>query len=101
MSEGGDVDEEAKRELISVIDALSAEDRAFIANLREGGLYRLHHGLGTYIRNQFRQGGLPALFRWSRSQLSVVNHFDDLSGPILREIWRVLRTSSESTGSGT
>jgi hypothetical protein len=54
--------------------------------------YRLHHGLGTYLRNRYRHGGLLALFRWSRSQLAEVNHLDDLSEPILYEIWRVLRT---------
>jgi len=89
------MDTEARLELASVIDELSAEDRGFIAGISENDVIRLHHGLGTGIRNRFRAGSLPALLRWSCSQAPDPQHLDDMSWPILMEIWRTLRARAE------
>src|SRR5215471_6092949 len=53
-----------------------------------------HFGLGTWIRNQMRHGKMKSLLRWSRTQLPERHHFDDLSWPILVEVWKTLRSSS-------
>jgi hypothetical protein len=55
-----DMDHEAKTKLMSIVDRLSMEARAFIASLPEDHVMRLHLRLGTYIRNQIRRGRLPA-----------------------------------------
>lgn len=91
------MDHEAKIELKSIVDGLSTEDRAFIAGLPEDGVvFHLHFGLGTYIRNQIRQGEFPALFRWSQTQLpELIGDLDDLTEPILLEIWRLVQESSD------
>jgi hypothetical protein len=89
------VDEQAKRELTSIIDGLSAESREFIAALPEDRVGRLHFGLGVYIRNEHRQGRLTALFRWARTQISKEPmSFDSLSRPILREVWKQVKSSA-------
>jgi hypothetical protein len=87
------MDHEAKTELMSIVDGLSPEGRASIANLREDQVMRLHFGLGMYIRNQIRQGRLPALFRWSQTQVpGHMRHFDDVTFPILVEVWKLVNT---------
>ena len=83
--------EQARNELKSIIDGLSAKDREFISVLPEGDIIRLHRTLGRYIRNQFRSNELPALVRWSLAQLPEHPHFDDLSWPVLVKIWKALR----------
>ena len=86
------MDEDAHRELMSIIERLTADDRAYIAGLEESQVIRLHHGFGTYIRNQIRAGELRALFRWSRTQVPVdVRHFDDVTWPIVMEVWRTVK----------
>jgi hypothetical protein len=89
------MDHEAKTELMSVVDGLSPEARASIASLREDQVILLHFGLGGYIRNQIRQGRLPALFRWSRTQVPEhVKHLDDVTFPIHVEVWRLVNDAS-------
>ena len=89
------MDQQAKRELMSIIDGLSAESRECIATLPEDRVNRLHFGLGTYIRNEHRQGRLTALFRWARTQISKEEmSFDSLSRPILLEVWRQERSTA-------
>ena len=86
------MDQHAKQELMSIVDELSAEDRAFIASFSEDKIIRLHHGLGTYIRNANRGGRFGALFRWAETQLGTERRsFDALSWPILVEVWRALQ----------
>jgi len=88
------MDEEARTELNIIIEGLTPRDRAFIATLAENEVIRLHFGLGTWIRNQMRHGKMKALLRWSRTQVPERPHFDDLSWPILVEVWKTLRSSS-------
>lgn len=89
------MDHEAKTELMSIVDGLSLEARASIASLREDQVILLHHGLGMYIRNQIRHNRLSALFRWSRTQVPEhVKHLDDVTFPILVEVWRVVNDAS-------
>jgi hypothetical protein len=89
------LDEQAERELMSIIDGLSTEVREFIATLREDRVNRLHFGLGMYIRNQHRQGGLTTLFRWARTQISEEEiSLDSSSWPILLEVWKRARSTA-------
>ncbi|HEX3755269.1 MAG TPA: hypothetical protein VHV26_09355, partial [Rhizomicrobium sp.] len=83
----------ASRELAEIIASRTAEDRRFIVGLEQEQLIRLHHGVGTRVRNDFRGNKLPALRRWAHSQLpeSSALSFDALSYPILAEIWRALK----------
>jgi len=87
-----DLNDEARAELEAIIDRLSGASRDHIRTLEEGRVTgALRFTLGMDIRNRIRHGEIPALFRWSSAQLPEKIHFDDLSGPILKEIWRVLR----------
>jgi hypothetical protein len=80
------MDHEAKIELMPIVDGLSPEGRASISSLREDQVMRLHFGLGMYIRNQIRQGRLPALFRWSRTQVPGTSSTSTMSR--FRSLWR-------------
>ena len=89
------MDEEAKPELVSIIAGLPTDSRQYIANLAEDQVIRLHHGLGTYIRNQYRHGRFRALFRWAGTQMPAEEkHLDSLSWPILLEVWKQVSASS-------
>jgi hypothetical protein len=96
-AEESDVDDEAKAELMSIVDGLSPDARTSIAALPEERVIKLHFGLGAYIRNQIRQGGLRALYRWSRTQVPEdVKHFDSVTWPIVVEVWRAVKSSSNA-----
>jgi hypothetical protein len=89
------LDREAKDELRSIIDGLSSEDRAHIRAIPADEVIRLHHGLGTRIRNRIRHNELKALFRWSRAQVpGGLGHLDHLAWPIVEEVWNQLQRES-------
>jgi hypothetical protein len=85
------MDEEARLELMSIIDRLLPEDRRMMAELSEKDVIRLHHGLGTRIRNMIRSGELTALLSWSSAQAPGKASLDDKAWPILLEVWKTLR----------
>ena len=90
------MDVEARMQLQSVIDAIAPAARLEVAMLPRNDLIRLHHGLGTLIRNRIRAGELGALVRWSRDQTGAeARSFDDLSWPILVAVWTALRPSPD------
>ena len=92
------MDDEARQDLMSIVDRLTADDRAYIAGLEESQVIRLHMGLGMAIRNRIRAGALQALFRWSHSQVpDDVRHFDDVTWPIVLEVWRTVRIPAGPT----
>jgi len=83
---------EAYAEMAGIIDALSIEERTFVSALPEADVILLHHGIGTGIRNRVRSGEIPALFVWSRTQVSAhVGHLDDMTWPIVLAVWRSLK----------
>lgn len=85
---------EALAELEKIIAELSNDDKKTISELDEAHLIRLHHGLGTVIRNKFRQNQCPALLKWSRGTYpNGKAHFDDLSMPVLLAIWKIVKAS--------
>ena len=93
---GMDMDAEARAQLQSIIDGISPAERLEVAKLPRNHVIRLHHGLGTLIRNRFRAGELRALFLWSRSQTSDEDRsLDGLSWPILVAVWTILRSCPE------
>jgi hypothetical protein len=79
---------------------LSEEDKETIKNTHPYDLAKYHHGLGTYIRNEF---GL-----WKDSPLVPKNpytgqrvlHPDDVSGIILRALHKALNPGKEPSDFG-
>lgn len=91
------MEEEARIQLQTIIDGIPAPDRLAIAGLPRERVISLHRTLGRWIRNRYRSGEFVALFRWSRSQLpDHLRSMDDLSEPILVEIWRILRSEQRN-----
>lgn len=88
-----DMDEEARLQLLSIIQRISPEDRRRIADLPEDQVFTLHFGLGMGIRNMIRSGELAALYRWSRAQVPrEFGDLDEFAWPIVPEVWKVLRS---------
>jgi hypothetical protein len=86
------MDEEARFELAAIINQISQEDRRAIAEMPEGHVTLLHHGLGASIRNRIRSGELKALFCWSCKQVLAARALDDRAWPIVLEVWNVVRS---------
>jgi hypothetical protein len=94
------MNQEAQFQLKSIIDGFRPDNRRAIAAMPEQNLIRLHHGLGTWVRNLIRSNEIGALSLWSRSQVpGGVKHFDDLSGPIIHAIREALRSSESDVTS--
>src|SRR5579862_6976099 len=79
------MNEDARLQLKWIIDQISPGDQRMIAELsQEGVLSRLHHGLGTQIRNRMRSGELNALVPWSSTRMPTkTKNLDALSKPII------------------
>ncbi|HZS81879.1 MAG TPA: DUF6794 domain-containing protein [Stellaceae bacterium] len=91
MMNSDDLATGAQRDIETLVELLSAEIRKSLRNLKENELYKLHHGYGTWLRNQFRQGKLSGLFRSCDTQIAPENRsFDAISARAIREIWRHL-----------
>ena len=87
------MEQEARIQLQTIIDSIPPLDRLAIARLPREQVISLHFTLGMWIRNRYRSGEFAALFRWSRSQLpDDLRSMDDLSEPILLEIWSILQS---------
>ena len=52
---GDGLDAGARRDIEALIELLKAEDRRSLRGMTETELIRLHHGYGTWLRNQFRR----------------------------------------------
>ena len=84
----------AQRDIEALIELLKPEDRQPIRDMTETELIRLHHGYGTWLRNQFRQNKFPDLFRFCPSKTTPdTRGFDEILALAIREIWRHLRSS--------
>ena len=87
-----DLDARAQRDIEALIELLKPEDRQSIRGMTETELIRLHHGYGTWLRNQFRQNKFADLFRFCLAKTTPdTRSFDEISEIAIREIWRHLR----------
>ena len=53
-----------RQDVETLIERLKPEDRQAISAMAESDLILLHHGYGTWLRNQFRQNKFPDLVRF-------------------------------------
>lgn len=89
----GDLDVRAQRDVEALIELLKPEDRESIRGMTEAELIRLHHGYGTWLRNQFRQDKFDDLFKYCFAKTAPeTRSFDEISAIAIREIWRHLRS---------
>ncbi len=87
-----DLEARARRDIEALIELLKPEDRQSLRDMTERDLIRLHHGYGTWLRNQFRQNKFPDLFRFCSAKTTPdTRSFDEISEIAIREIWRHLR----------
>ena len=83
-----------RQEIDKLVDMLKPGDRKFISGLSAGELGRLHHGYGTWLRNQFRQNQYPNLFRFCSAKVPAGSlSFDAISAVAIRLLWRRSRSS--------
>jgi hypothetical protein len=88
-----DLDAGARRDIELLIELLKPEDRQSLRGMTETELIRLHHGYGTWLRNQFRRNKFSHLFRFCDAKTTPdTRTFDTISGMAVREIWRHLRS---------
>ena len=57
-----DLEARAQRDIAAFIELLEPGDRQSLRVMTEAELGRLHHGYGTWLRNQFRQNKFAGLF---------------------------------------
>jgi len=83
---------EVSREIGEITQLMEPGFRKRVRDLAEQRLFELHHGYGTWLRNQFRRGQYPHLFRYCHTRIgSEPLSFDALSGVAIYEIWRQVR----------
>ena len=71
----------------TLLDILSESDKEKLRNAKAIDLIRLHHGFGTFIRNQF------GLFtRANKGLIAKDEDPDDVSGYIIHLLWERLRS---------
>ena len=83
----------AKRDIRKVISQMG-EEASRVRDLRKEELIRLHHGLGRYLRNSFRQRRYGALFltsSWHVQKSGQPMSFDAISSAAIEKIWQVLQ----------
>jgi hypothetical protein len=89
-----DLEARAQRDIEALIELLTPEDRQSLRERTEAELGRLHHGYGTWLRNQFRQNKFADLFRLCSAKTTPDTcSFDAISSIAIREIWGHLRSS--------
>jgi hypothetical protein len=90
---GDGLDAGARRDIEALIELLKAEDRRSLRGMTETELIRLHHGYGTWLRNQFRRNKFSDPFRFCDAKTTPdTRSFDTISGMAIREIWCHLRS---------
>jgi hypothetical protein len=89
----GDLGSLARQDVEALIELLNATVRQSIRDMEEDELLQLHHGLGMWLRNQFRAGGYPNLIRFCDASMrpDEARSLDAFSGIAIREIWRRLQ----------
>jgi hypothetical protein len=91
----GDLDTGARRDIEALIELLKPEDRQAISAMAESDLILLHHGYGTWLRNQFRQNKFPDLASFCLARTTPeTRSFDEFSAIAILEIWRRLRSNN-------
>jgi Domain of unknown function (DUF6794) len=91
----GDLASRAQQDIAAILEEMGPEARQSMRAMTESDLSRLHHGYGTWLRNQFRQGKFPHLFRFCDLRMTPeTRSFDAISGVAIPEIWRHLRSSN-------
>jgi hypothetical protein len=89
-----DFDARAQGDIEALVELLKPEDRKIIHEMTETELMRLHHGYGTWLRNQFRQNRFADLFRFCSAKIaSDTRSFDAISALAIREIRCQLQSS--------
>lgn len=90
-----DLDARARGDILALIELLKPEERQSLRGMTETELVlHLHHGYGTWLRNQFRQNKFSDLFRFCSAKTTPdTRSFDTISGIAIRQIWRHLRSS--------
>jgi hypothetical protein len=89
----------ARHEIEKLVENLQPEDRELLSAMPESDLIRLHHGYGTWLRNQFRQNKLPHLFKFCSATVPSENRsFDAISAVAIRQIWLHIRPNPEGIG---
>jgi hypothetical protein len=73
--------------LLELDQIMGRKGRAEVMRIKEKGMIEYHHGLGTWLRNNWLRGESP-LKEYFR-QLGI-HHRDDMSGIILDSYWRKL-----------
>ena len=90
----GDLDTGARRDIEALIELLKPEDRQAISAMAESDLILLHHGYGTWLRNQFRQNKFPDLVRFCDARTTPeTRSLNEFSAIAILEIWRRLRSN--------
>jgi hypothetical protein len=89
----------AQQDIEALVELLAPEDRRSIRETAEGDLWRLHHGYGMWLRNQFRGHKFPDLFRLCSARIAHEGrNFDAISQAAIAEIWRRLRSPLDERG---
>jgi uncharacterized protein DUF6794 len=89
-----DPDIPVRQEIEKLVERLSPEDRKLIATMSASDLIKLHHGYGTWLRNQFRRNEYPHLFRFCSAKVpSEQLSFDAISAEAIHRIRLHLRSN--------
>ena len=88
------MESEARLEIEELVEKLTPEDRKLLRDMSESELIQLHIGYGMWLRNQFRRGELPRLFKFCLARVrSEDRSFDAISTVAIREIWLHIRAT--------
>ncbi|MBV9221966.1 MAG: hypothetical protein JO366_00535 [Methylobacteriaceae bacterium] len=88
------MESEARFEIEELVEKLTPEDRKLLRDMSESELIQLHMGYGMWLRNQFRRGELPHLFKSCSARIrSEDRGFDAISTVAIREIWLHVRAT--------
>jgi hypothetical protein len=83
----------AQRDIEALVELLTPTDQQSIREMAESDLWRLHHGYGTWLRNQFREHKFPDLFRLCYARIAPEDlSLDAISQVAAAEIWRRLKS---------
>jgi hypothetical protein len=85
-----DLDAGARRDIEALIELLKPQDSLSLRKMTETELMRLHHGYGTWLRNQFRRNKFSDLLRFCDAETTPdTRSFDSPE-------WRSVRLASSS-----
>jgi hypothetical protein len=88
-----DPDIHVRQDIEKLAEQLEPEQCRLLRDMSESELIRLHWGYGMGLRNQFRQGKFPYLFKFCSAEIPFENlSFDAISAVAIREIWLHVRS---------